>query len=87
MQSAVARATAVGTVIGERERVTPEQALAGYLSSANSPGGGVRKIAVAEPADMCLLVRPFTDVKEDLAAALVSHTVVAGELIYSLTED
>lgn len=87
MQSAVARATAVGTVIGERERVTPEQALAGYLSSANSPGGGVRKIAVAEPADMCLLARPFTDVKEDLAAALVSHTVVAGELIYSLTED
>ena len=87
MQSAVARVTAEGEVIGARDRVTPEQALAGYLSNASAPGGVVRRVAVGEPADMCLLTRPWSDVKNDLSAVLVSHTVVAGEVIYSRTED
>ena len=87
MQSAVARVTAEGEVIGARDRVTPEQALAGYLSNASAPGGVVRRVAVGEPADMCLLTRPWSDVKNDLSAVLVSHTIVAGEVIYSRTED
>ena len=87
MQSAVARVTAEGEVIGARDRVTPEQALAGYLSNASAPGGVVRRVAVGEPADMCLLTRPWSDVKNDLAAAMVSHTIVAGGLTYSLIED
>jgi len=87
MQSAVARVTAEGEVIGARDRVTPEQALAGYLSNASAPDGVVRRVAVGEPADMCLLTRPWSDVKNDLAAAMVSHTIVAGGLTYSLIED
>ncbi len=87
MQSSVARRTAGGVVVGARDCVSPEQALAGYLSSVNAPGGVVRRIAVGEPADMCLLTRPWSDVKNDLSAVLVSHTVVAGEVIYSRIED
>ena len=86
MQSAVARRTAEGAVVGARDCVSPEQALAGYLSNANEPGGVVRRIAVGEPADMCLLTRPWSDVKNDLSAALVSHTLVAGKLTYSPIE-
>ena len=86
MHAAIERKTRAGYVIGRRECVSPEQALAGYLSNANAPGGVLRKIAVGERADMCLLSRPWSDVKNDLSAVLVGHTVVAGEVIYSRIE-
>lgn len=86
MKGAVERKTSAGDVIGPQERVTPEQALIGYLSDAKAPGGAVRRIAVGEQADMCLLTRAWSGVKADLSQVLVAHTVVSGELIYSRTE-
>jgi len=86
MHAAIERKTRAGDVIGRQECVSPEQALAGYLSNANAPGGVLRKIAVGERADMCLLTRPWSDIKNDLSAVLVGHTVVAGEVIYSRIE-
>ena len=83
MQSAVARRTAGGAVVGARDCVSPEQALAGYLSKPLAPGATVRKVAVGERADLCLLSQPWQQVRGDLALALVVFTMVAGELVYA----
>jgi|TARA_B110000971_G_scaffold193338_1_gene206211 predicted amidohydrolase YtcJ len=83
MQTAVSRQSATGEVIGARDCVSPEQALAGYLSKPLAPGATVRKVAVGERADLCLLTQPWQQARGDLARALVVFTMVAGELVYA----
>ena len=54
MRAAVERLTAAQKTISKEERLTREQALAGYLAPPDDPGGRPREIAVGAPADLVL---------------------------------
>ena len=82
MQAAVSRKTAAGTALGDAERLTPEQALGLFTSSPHAPGGAPRKIAIGSIADLCLLDRPWSRAREELASEHVVATVRAGHLIW-----
>ena len=83
MHCAVSRQTIAGDVIGAADCVTPEQALAGYLSHANDPGGVGRDVAVGERADLCLLKSPWGDVRQRLGTTEVAYTVISGKVVYA----
>lgn len=80
MAAAVSRRTRDGSVIGAGEALTPEQALELYLTA---PGDLTRqrRLAVGEPADLCLLTHPWAEARELLGSALVRATFIAGRLI------
>lgn len=82
MRAAVERCSANGTVIGEQERLTPEQALALFTSPAHSPGKNSRKIEVGACADLCLLDRGWQFARKRLDSRDVKATIRQGELIY-----
>jgi predicted amidohydrolase YtcJ len=46
---------------GQAERVTPRQALDGFLAPLNDPGGPPRRVEPGAPADLCLLSVPLTE--------------------------
>jgi len=81
MAAAVSRRTRDGAVIGADEALRPEQALELYLAA---PGDLTRqrRIAVGEPADLCLLDRPWSQAREALTSDLVRATFIAGRLVH-----
>lgn len=81
MAAAVRRETALGRVLGAGERLTPEQALALFTGSADAPGGPSRRVAPGEPADLCLLDRPWARARAALDEVRVRATVVAGRAV------
>jgi predicted amidohydrolase YtcJ len=83
MQAAVERSTRDGALMAEEERLTPEQALALYLSPAHTPGMHPRRVAVGEPADLCLLDRPWSRARLRLSDVRVAATVRAGKCVWS----
>ncbi len=83
MRAAVSRRTRSGVVMGEDELLTPEQALALYLSPADAPGVGLGEMKPGAPADLCLLRLPWEQVRERLDAADVRMTWRDGQLIYA----
>ena len=80
MASAVSRQTRQGQTIGAGEALTPEQALELYLAA---PGDLTRqrRIAVGEPADLCLLKSPWAEARGRISSSLVRATVIAGRLV------
>lgn len=82
MGAAVHRTTPSGAVLGPDEAVAPAQALALFLGSADAPGGPPRRVAVGQPADLCLLDRPLQDVLTRLTADDVVATIVAGKVVH-----
>lgn len=82
MQAAVDRRTADGAVLGAEEGLTPEQAVALFLGSAEVsvevPAGAVRRIVVGAAADLCLLDRPWQQARSHLAAVKVVATFKDG---------
>jgi len=82
MRAAVLRTSAAGVVLGPAERLTPEQALAGYLSSPAAPGGPSRRIVPGAPADLCLLREPWRVARDILDAELVRLTLCGGRLAF-----
>lgn len=74
MQAAVTRRTRSGVVMGVGEALTPEQALALFTTPLEAPGGAPRRIAVSEPADLCLLDRPWAVARDNLADVRVRQT-------------
>ncbi len=84
MQAAVSRRTRSGQVMGAQEALTPEQALALFTTALDAPGGAPRRIAVGQPADLCLLDRCWSDARRDLAAVRVRKTWRDGINIWSL---
>ena len=82
MRAAVQRRTRAGTLLGPRERLSPEQALALFCSGAAAPGVVQRTVAPNAPADLCLLDRPWPAARERLLCSDVRATLVAGECIY-----
>jgi predicted amidohydrolase YtcJ len=80
MATAVGRRTAAGCLLGENERVSPEQALSGYLRS--EPRASIRQIVAGAPASLCLLDRSWVDASRDLACVNVVATWQDGVQIY-----
>lgn len=81
MAAAVARRTHEDQVIGPGEALTPEAALQLYLADPLDLARQ-RRIAPGEPADLCLLDRPWPAARESLAAEAVRATFVSGRLVH-----
>lgn len=76
--AAIERRTASGAPLGVREAVSPERALALFLTPPEAPGGQPRRVQVGAPADLCLLDGPLSPALEDPSSSHVVHTVIAG---------
>jgi predicted amidohydrolase YtcJ len=70
-----------GQVVTRDERVIAAQALDGYLSPADAPGGPPRRVVVGATADLVLLDRPLAVALADPAATGVRLTLSAGRPI------
>jgi predicted amidohydrolase YtcJ len=81
MQAAVERRTASGAPLGADEALTPERALALFMTPWDAPGGAPRRVALGAPADLCLLDRPWRRARDLLASEAVRATLVAGRLV------
>jgi predicted amidohydrolase YtcJ len=82
MQAAVDRRTRGGVMLGRAERLSPEQALALFTTHWSAPGGPVRQVRAGAAADLCLLRKPWAQVRGALAEAEVVATVQDGVCIY-----
>lgn len=82
MQAAVSRRTASGVVISANEALSPEEALELFISPLNAPGRETRKIEPGQPADLCLLDRPWSAARNDLAEVRVRLTLKRGQVIW-----
>jgi predicted amidohydrolase YtcJ len=82
MAAAIARTTAAGASLGADERIAPERALALYLGAQSDPGGPPRRVAIGEPADLCLLGGPLAQVLRAPTAELVRATLIGGEPVH-----
>lgn len=81
MRAAVSRTTRGGARITPREALSPEEALALYLADP-ADLTRQRRIAPGEPADLCLLDRPWAQARERLDSAHIRATVIAGRLVH-----
>lgn len=82
MSAAVNRKTLSGKLLGELERLSPEQALHLFTTAAANPGAAARTITVGSTADLCLLDRPWHEARLRLQHEDVTATIRAGEVIY-----
>ena len=82
IRAAVTRRTADGRVIGPKEALSPERALALFTTPPEDSGGAPRRIAVGETADLCLLGRSWKEARESLRHEHVAATVLGGEVIF-----
>jgi predicted amidohydrolase YtcJ len=83
MAAAVHRRTPSARILGTAERLTPAQALDGYLSAPGDPGGAPRRVAPCASADLVVL---RTSLEQALAAPgrdLVDATVIGGRVAWS----
>ncbi len=80
MQAAVDRRTLAGHTLGGAEALSPEEALGLFGGDPLAPGGGTARIAPGMPADLCVLDRPWSDARPDLAAVRVMATIRDGRL-------
>jgi predicted amidohydrolase YtcJ len=78
IRAAVERRTAGGAPLGLREAVSPERALALFLTPPDDPGGEVRRVRPGAPADLCLLDASLSLVLEEPSSDRVALTVHAG---------
>ncbi|MDX2676697.1 amidohydrolase family protein [Streptomyces sp. NY05-11A] len=76
--AAADRITVGGSVLGPAERVGRARVLAGYLSSAEDPGGAVRRVCPGTRADLCLLHVPLREALAAAPANPVRLTMTAG---------
>ncbi|HEX8055415.1 MAG TPA: amidohydrolase family protein [Novosphingobium sp.] len=81
MAAAVSRRTRAGQVIGAAEALTAEEALTLYFADPLDLRRQ-RRIAPDEPADICLLNRPWSAAREVLSSAAVRATIVSGDLVH-----
>ena len=82
IRAAVTRKTSDGRLIGPNETLSPERALALFMTPADVPGGAPRRIAVGEAADLCLLDRSWNEARQSLRHEHVAATILGGEVIF-----
>jgi predicted amidohydrolase YtcJ len=83
MRAAVERRTGSGEPLGTDEALSPEQALALFTGTPDSPGGLPRRIAPGAVADLCLLDRPWREARRALSADCVTATFCGGEIAFA----
>lgn len=71
-----------GRLVGPDERVSAAEALRGYLSPPDDPGGPARTPRTGAPADLCLLDRPLAEALAAPRDVRVLLTCVAGRVIH-----
>ncbi|MFC6621686.1 amidohydrolase family protein [Novosphingobium panipatense] len=81
MAAAVTRTTLAGAMIGEEECLSPEEALALYLVDPREISRQ-RQIVPGAAADLCLLDRPWAEVRRRLCSDDVRLTIAAGKIIH-----
>ena len=81
MHAAMSRTTAAGQAINPAEAVTPETALALFLADPGNFNSQSRA-ATGETADLCLLSRPWKQVRQNLPSAQVVATIASGRIIH-----
>ncbi len=81
MAAAVSRTTNKGACLNPSECLTAEQALELFVGAPGEPARP-RRIAPGQPADLCLLTRPWSGLKPNLAQSEVRATWVDGSLAY-----
>lgn len=81
LRSARDRRTDAGVLIGARDRVPVEEALAGFLAASDTPGGPSRRVEPGAPADLCILHVPLGEALIHPHPDLVRATIAAGRLI------
>ncbi len=67
---------------GHDEAISPEQALALYTKPVCNAGAPSRQVEAGTVADLCLLSRPWQDVRLDLGAVRVQATIIGGRFAY-----
>lgn len=82
MAAAIERRTPTGRVANAAERLTPAQALVGWLSAPADPGGPARPVCPGADADLVLLRTPLATAFAQPAADLVRATFIAGNLVW-----
>lgn len=83
MAAAVSRRTQKGSFIGEHEALTPEEALDLYLRVPAALDRR-RRVTVGMPADLCLLDRPWAEVRVALTSACVRTTFIRGRVVFDI---
>ena len=83
--AAVDRRTRSGRVLGADEALDPVTAVGLYLGAPDDPGRP-RRVAVGEPADLCVLTVPWSGLGDAIARAAteppVRWTAIAGVLVH-----
>ena len=81
MDAAVHRRTASGQTLGPAEQLDPEAALALFTGHVDAPFAP-RRIRPGEAADLCVLDRPWSQARSDLAAVRIRATVTGGRVVH-----
>ena len=68
--------------LGPNEAISPEEALQLYTKPLADAGGKTRRITPGCPADLCLLDRPWSAARQNLANIKVRATWVGGKIVY-----
>ena len=82
MAAAVERRARSGTPVGLDEAVSPRRAVELFTTHHTDPGGPARRVAVGEPADLCLLATGMREALDDLSAVEVRATVIEGTVVH-----
>lgn len=86
MRAAMSRRTLGGAVIGPDEALSAKEALDLWLADPVDLGR-VRTIAPGAPADLCLLARPWRQVRERLCSTDVRITIAGGGIIHQRIDE
>lgn len=81
INAAMSRKTRDGRTISASEALSPEQAIALYLANPRDLSRQ-RQVIAGEPADLCLLDRPWAEARTRLSSADVRATIARGRLIH-----
>lgn len=82
MRAAIHRVTTSGRTIGPNESLDPITALQLALSPLDQPGAAARGLQVGDPANLCLLDRPWSEAQSRLLKEDVRATIIRGRLVY-----
>lgn len=81
MRAAVSRRTRSGAIIGGDEALTPDDALDLYLADPDDLRRP-RRVAVGQPADLCLLAVPWEVAQTRLSSDDVRTVIVGGKIVH-----
>lgn len=85
--TAANRQTRSGATVGSAERVSPEQALAGYLTPTSMLNrqvsfAEVKQVVTGMPADVCILRGKWSEVRERAEDVMVRATLIGGSVAF-----